>query len=75
MSESKVYDYRGNFPIDPDAKPTSSEAKTPFCCNGSGPFSRERYYSERRMKREKSYLWAKVWNWAGHEEDWFMLKA
>lgn len=69
MSKKKGYDYRKGFSVNPKANPTSAEAKAPFIDNGSGPISPKRYFSEEWMKRERSHLWAKVWNWAGREED------
>ena len=65
MSEKKGYDYRKGFSVNAKANPTSAEAKAPFIDNGSGPISPKRYFSEEWMKRERSHLWAKVWNWAG----------
>lgn len=69
MSTNRAYDYRVNWPVNPDASPESHEAKAPFIDNGSGPISKERYYSTEWMERERVKLWAKVWNWAGRVED------
>lgn len=69
MRQKKQYDYRTNFPVNPKANRGSDEAKAPFIDNGSGPIPAERYYSLTWMEQEKTRLWAKVWNWAGREED------
>ena len=69
MSDKQEYDYRTNWPVNRDAPTQSPEAKAPFIDNGSGPVSKERYYSLKWMERERKKLWAKVWNWVGRVED------
>lgn len=66
---NRAYDFRVNWPINPAAPADSHEAKAPFVDNGSGPISPERYYSLDWMERERTRLWARVWNWAGRVED------
>lgn len=69
MSFNRAYDYRVNWPVNPDAPAGSHEAKAPFIDNGWGPVSPERYYSAEWMEQERTKLWPKVWNWAGRVED------
>ncbi len=69
MSDTLAYDHRLTWPVNPDAPTDSHEAKAPFVDNGAAPISPERYYSRDWMEKERSYLWAKVWNWAAREED------
>ena len=69
MPDKQLYDYQRNWPVNPDAPAESHEAKAPFIDNGSGPISKERYYSLAWMERERTHLWARVWNWAGRVED------
>lgn len=62
-------DCRLTWAVNPDADPASHEAKAPYVDNGVEPISPERYYSAEWMERERTELWAKVWNWAAREED------
>jgi len=69
MSDMLPYDYRLTWPVNPDAPQDSHEAKAPFVDNGAAPISPERYYALDWMEKERTRLWARVWNWAAREED------
>jgi phenylpropionate dioxygenase-like ring-hydroxylating dioxygenase large terminal subunit len=69
MDSETQRDARLTWSVNPDAPATSNEAKAPFVDNGAGPISPERYFATDWMERERSQLWAKVWNWAAREED------
>jgi len=69
MASSSDYDYRVNWPVNPDAPADSFESKAAFVDNGSGPIPKERYYCPQWMEQERTRLWPRVWNWAGRAED------
>jgi len=69
MTDILDHDCRDTWIINPDAPEDSYEAKAPYIDNGTAPISPERYYSQDYMEKERTHLWAKVWNWAAREED------
>lgn len=69
MSDRKAYDFRKTWPINPDAPADSYEAKAPFVDNGTGIFSKERYYAPEWKALEWEKMWTRVWVWAAREED------
>lgn len=68
MASVADYDYRKTWPINPLAPADSFEAKAPFIDHGTGVITGLRYWSAEWMERERTQLWAKVWNWAGRVE-------
>ncbi|MFS0736173.1 aromatic ring-hydroxylating dioxygenase subunit alpha [Sphingomonas sp. 1P06PA] len=68
MSANAAYDYRRTWPINPEAPADSFEAKAPYIDHGVAPIDGERYWTTEWMERERTHLWAKVWNWAGRVE-------
>ncbi|AUW59581.1 (2Fe-2S)-binding protein [Sphingobium sp. SCG-1] len=69
MSDILDRDCRQTWIVNPQAPDDSYEAKAPYVNNGADPISPERYYSLDYMEKERTHLWAKVWNWAAREED------
>lgn len=69
MSDILDRDCRNTWSVNPDAADDSFESKAPYVDNGADPISPERYYSLDWMEKERTHLWAKVWNWAAREED------
>ncbi len=68
MASVLDYDYRKTWPVNPDAPEDSYERKAPHIDYGTERLSGERYWSTEWMERERTQLWAKVWNWAGRVE-------
>lgn len=68
MPDSAAYDYRRTWPINPAASPDSFEAKAPYVDHGTDVITGDRYWTTEWMERERTQLWAKVWNWAGRIE-------
>ena len=64
-----AYNIQRGWPVNPDAPPSSLEAKRPYVDNGTGVVDPSRYYSREWMEQENERLWPRVWLIAGVASD------
>lgn len=64
-----AYNIQRGWPVNPDAPPSSLEAKRPYVDNGTGIVDPSRYYSREWMEQENERLWPRVWLIAGVASD------
>jgi phenylpropionate dioxygenase-like ring-hydroxylating dioxygenase large terminal subunit len=64
-----MFDYKHPAVVNPDAPPTSLEAKRPAVDNGIDVLDPARYYSPEFMEKEWQHLWPRVWLLAGVTPD------
>jgi carnitine monooxygenase subunit len=62
---SKTFDCRKGFQVDPDAKPGSIHIKSPAIDYGTAPRPPDRYLSREFAQLEWDRMWRKVWFYAG----------